>query len=188
MNRTVALVVVSGLIAANGFAAPLPQGTREIGVRGNVDFASAAGTSIDGEVALGIFALDNFEVGLTGSISKNDVLERWSGGVFSELNIDMGGALVPFIGVAAEFASAEIEADGNGEEAEGSGEEVAEVDDDSEEAVILTAKAGLKWFVASNIAIDTAIAQSWATEDVFQNDNKMEDTDTRVEVGIRVFF
>jgi len=173
------------LIAANGFAAPLPQGTKEIGVRGKVDFASAAGTALDGEVSLGIFALDNFEVGLTGSISKNDVLERWSGGVFSELNIDTGGMLVPFIGVAAEYASAEVEV---GEETEGGDAETAQSEEDSEDAVILTAKAGLKWFVASNVAIDTAIAQSWATEDVFQDDNRMEDTDTRVEVGIRVFF
>ena len=167
------LVFVLSCVAftAVAVAAPAERGTRELSVSGSFDPKGATGTTVDLSGRVGYFIFDYVEVGLIGGYSDDETVQMWSGGVFGELNVPVNDTFVPFIGAGARYGNTEI-------------------DDPAEEtdSVTLDLFGGAKFLVSENLAVSLAYVFSQANEDVFINDGALEDTDSRLELGMRFFF
>ncbi|MDA1349395.1 MAG: hypothetical protein O3A47_11120, partial [Chloroflexi bacterium] len=64
----------------------------------------------------------------------------------------------------------------------------AEPSDATEDAVVFEGEAGVKYFVSDGLAVSAQYVMSWANEDIFFDDAIAEDTDARLEIGMRFYF
>lgn len=204
MRKELIALGIAIAVATNCFGEllELEQGTREIGLQGNVDLASRDGRSFSVDALFGYFTANCFEIGIAGGYAENDVAETWNVGVFAELNFDLDGKLIPFIGAAAKYYGSKVTESMPtttiviSTTTNGAGETVqtedttttTETTETEDEAVVLEAKAGLKYFFAENVAFSVAYVTSFATEEIYWDDDKRQDTDARVEYAIRYFF
>ena len=170
MKKTLTLIIGMAFIAGAAYGAMLDEGTRELAVSGEWEFASEAGTAFDVELKLGQFIMDGVLVGVMGAIADDDWITAWGAGVYGEYHVDMGTALVPFVGVSAIYYDVDP--------AEGEGDD----------AVVVGGAAGVKYFIAENIAITANYLYEWASEDVFFDDDEVEDTNHSIQLGMRFYF
>jgi hypothetical protein len=169
MKKWMSMLTIAALAGASQ-AASLSQGTRELTLDGALDPDGASGTEISLDVGYGYFIQDNIEVGGEVSIADNDHATTYGLGGFAEYNFDQGSALVPFAGVGLGWFNTEIDD--------------LDVDDD---AVVASLFGGVKYFLAENIAVTAQINLEWASEDIFLNDDDVEDTNIDFTVGMRFF-
>lgn len=167
MKKWLSLIAVAA-VAGTSFGASLKEGTRELVVEGGLDPEAADGTAVALGVKYGVFIQDSVEVGVSGAYADSDDSTVYGAGVFGELNFDSGSSTVPFVGVDASYLNSDI----------------GGVEDD---AVEVTGSAGVKLFVAENVAISVQANYHWASEDIYVNDGDVEDTDIDVTVGMRFF-
>ncbi len=170
MKKLLALMVGIVFVAGSTYGAMISEGTRELAVQGELQFESEAGTAFDFDIKLGQFVAHGVQVGVLGGIADNDFLTAWGAGVFGEYNHDLGTELVPFVGVSGSYLRVDPDV--------GS----------SEDAFVVGAEAGGKYFIAQNIAISLSYLFEWATEDMFFDNGDVEDTNHSIQLGMRFFF
>lgn len=172
MTRKILAIALIAAIAASAQGMFLEEGTSELSLSGLLDFDTANGTLTDLNVFYGYFVMDYLEVGLEAGYLNDDAFRVWALGPKADYNFDIGYSVVPFIGGALKFASAE-----------------QKVIDESDNAGIAALDAGAKFFITEYAAISVALVGELATDDIYaEKDGETSSTDTRIELGMRFFF
>jgi opacity protein-like surface antigen len=169
MRKFIALSMIAALACASQ-AASLKEGTQEIVVNGLFDPSALGGTAWSLGGSYGYFIQDNVEVG--GSLAladTEDVGSTYDIAAFAEYNFDQGNEVVPFVGASVAYKYLDLE------------------DVDSDNAVVGTVSAGVKYFLAENVAIRAAANASIASEDVYADDDDVTDNDFNVTLGMAFY-
>jgi hypothetical protein len=164
----IALAVLAGA-AGLSRGASLAQGTQEVVVEGLFDGSTAAGDQSALQGRYGQFIIDNVEAGVAAAFNDNDLGTVYDIGVFGEYNVDLGTELVPFFGAEVSYRYLDLE----------------EIDTD--DSIVLTISAGAKYFLAENVAIRVGLNASLASEDVYANDEDVEDNDFNLSIGMAYY-
>lgn len=172
MKKIIALMM--GL-TVSAYGAMIQEGTQELGLSGWLDFETIDGTEVNFDASYGYFIMDGIQVGARASVYDSDSVSEYGLAAFAEYNLDLGSQLVPFVGVSVGWGKAEVDFGGD----------LGKVDDD---AVVASAQVGAKYFFVENIAVSLAYQFDWASEDLYYNDNKAEDTDHSIQLGMRFYF
>jgi opacity protein-like surface antigen len=154
----------------------IKKGTHELSLHVSPDFEGAVGDMIFAQAGYGWFVWDRFETRGTFSYT---ILEDVAGedsdyrtsefGLAGEYHLDRGGNLIPYLGAGLGWRSSHF---GNFEES----------------ALVYGPRAGLKYFLADNVALDLEVTYKIGSADVFINDFEAEDTDLSSGIGLRVLF
>lgn len=165
------------LLATAAHGQMLAEGTQELGVDGLVDFSTANGTLIRADLSYGYFIYDYTE--LIGSLGfqDSDDYTLWSLGFGSQYNFDLASVLVPYCGAGLKLASYETSSMSRG----------STVEDDGI-AFVFGLEGGIKYFITDNMALSGALVFEIATEDLYSEDDGFENTDARLDLGLRYFF
>lgn len=150
-------------------AVMIGEGTRELTADGEYQFSSEVGRALSLNLSLGLFVMDGLQVGLLGGVSDSDLVTMWKGGAFAEYNVDLGHSMIPFVGVQVLYSYADLETS-------------------SEDSAVLGGYAGLKYFIAENIAVSLKYLLEWADDDIFYDDREAKDTNHSVQLGMRFYF
>jgi hypothetical protein len=163
------LAIVAGLaLAASSYGMTLAEGTKEISLKGFWDAESINGSLFFLEAGYGVFVMDNVEVGARVAVEDNDAISTWAVGAFGEYNFDIGSELVPYVGAEINYANSDVDGvNENGDAIEGVG------------------SVGLKYFVTETLAIDGAFNYKWASENIYPDDDDMNDSTYNLTVGLR---
>lgn len=169
--------VISCFLASTISADPkITKGTRELSLHVSPDFESTIGDMILVQAGYGVFLRDRLELrgtfnyALLEDIAGADAdYKMFEYGVVGEYHIDLGGAAVPYLGAGIGWGKSEF----------------GSLD---ESALVYGPRAGVKYFVADNVAIDFEVAYKLAFADVFINDFIAEDHDLSLGLGLRVLF
>jgi hypothetical protein len=164
-------------VAPDGCAEPrIGKGTRELALHISPDFESAIGDTIFVEAGYGVFVRDRLQVRGTYSytlmedIAGNDNDYRMSElALVGEYHFRVGNAFVPYVGLELGWSQSQF-------------------GDFDESALVYGPRAGLKYFMADNVALAFEAAYKFAGTDVFINDFTAEDTDLTLAFGLRVMF
>ena len=176
--KWIALAAAFGLatLAAPG-AALVTQGSSELGLAGNLDTDSVAGTDFDLRVNYAYFVFDRFSVGVRGLLGDNDWWSYFGAGVTTEYNFRMsenfrplfGTDFVPlFLGAAIDFRSTKL--------------------DDRQNAVVFCGEAGSKFFLTDATALVLSMVGEIGTEDIYYDKDGPSDKDLRFQLGLRFYF
>ena len=169
---TYALATLS-LLTLQVSAAPLALGTQEVRLDGGIDFESSAGTDITLNVGYGYFIADYIEVGGLFGIADNDIVTSLSIGGFAEYNIDTATEMIPFLGSQLRLVYADIDVGASSE---------------SQTALALGVYAGAKFFLTEELAISARFLIEVATDDIYPEENKINNIDFGIDFGLRYFF
>ena len=160
------VVVIVAVLATFVHAQPsIQEGTRELSLSGGWDPEGAAGATMALDVGYGVFVRDLIEVGSLVSYESDDDATTWGLGGFAEYHFDMATMTVPYVGFR-----------------------LAYIDYDVDTTFGYGLTAGVKHFIADNVAIDIALQYMVAGEDIFNNDGTVEDNDLAFVFGLRVMF
>jgi opacity protein-like surface antigen len=172
MLALVVAALASASFAADGVVTPsLKEGTQEIVADGFYDPSSMEGDVFSIGMSYGYFVMDNVEVGVGAAYQDADKLgSSVELGAFGEYNFDLGTPLVPFVGVGVSYTYLDYE----------------EVDTD--DSIVGTGSAGVKYFLADNIALRLAANASIASEDVYSDeDGDVTDEDFNITLGMAFY-
>ncbi len=170
MKKILTAIMGMAFMAGTAHGVLIGQGTRELAVQGDMQFASEVGTAFEIDLRLGQFVIHGVQVGILASVADNDIATQWGIGAFTEYNVDLGTELVPFAGLAAKYSYLDPDVG------------------DSNDGAVFGAAAGVKYFFAENIAISLNYLFEWATDDVFRDKEEAEDTNHSIQLGMRFFF
>ncbi len=165
------------LLASYAEAQPLiRKGSRELSIHVSPDFEGAVGDMIDARAGFGWFLRDGLAARATLAYA---ILEDVAGedsdyrtsefGLAGEYHLRRDSRLVPYLGVGLGWRSSHF---GKLEES----------------ALVYGPRAGIKVFIADNVALDFELTYKLASADVFINDFVAEDTDLWSGIGLRVLF
>lgn len=160
-------------LAGGAFAANLDVGTKEVKASGTVDFDTVADTLIALDVGIGTFPIDNVEVGVEGLISDDDIVTTYGIGVFSDFFFPMDQYVIPYAGVNLALVGAEVD--------------LGPTNEDST-ALQFGIDLGGAWFITEDLAVDTKLLFRVATDDIYAEQDGVENTDWRLVLGLRYFF
>ena len=179
MRKYLIVVAIVGALATFAHAQVFPwieEGTREFLLEGDWDPKGTTGTEIELSAGYGFFLRDLFEVGgLLSYASYEDAggpgvdSKSWGLSGFAEYHFDVLNAALPYVGARIGYVDTE----------EASWDKTA---------FVYGPRAGIKYFIADNIAIDAALEYMFATEDIFTNEGEHEDSDLSLKFGIRTMF
>lgn len=171
LKKLLFLVACFMLITNVCYAKMLTQGTKELDIEGSYDDHTAAGESFWTAIGFGYFIVDNLEVCIAGAFIYNDLQTGYHPALGLQYNIDLGGKLVPFIG-------------GNIGWGIWNNKNTEDVD-----AFVYGVEAGLKYFLAENVALSGAVDYDWATDNLWdEEDGTMNDKDLSIHFGLRYYF
>jgi len=173
MKRFITALFAAMISTSTAFATMLAYNTEEYRLQGNLDFDSAAGTEFEIEVGYGYFVADYVQVGGLVSYLNNDIITSGSGGVFSEYNFETETSLIPFVGTQVRYIYASIDIAGS---------------DESTDALAGGIYGGLKYFIYDNLAVSLRLLFEAATDDVYAEDDDINDTDLGIDFGLRMYF
>ncbi len=173
MTKITGVLLAVGLVGSTAFGAMLNQGTRELGIAGELDRDTAAG-----EVSFGQFIMDGLILGagVMGAYQDYGDLDAQTYGakVFAQYHLDMASPLVPFAGAAGGVQYAKVEVDDAGS--------------DSETVWMGELQLGVKTFIANNIAIATYGFFDFSNEEIYSDKDEMEKTNWGLRIGMNSYF
>jgi opacity protein-like surface antigen len=168
MKKIMSVLIVAAMAAGSALGGALDEGSRELGVQGSVDFESSQGTDARIALKLGQYVARGVQVGVSGSFADNDAETLWGGSVFGEYNLILDEQpVVPFVGLSLGFVRSEPDRF------------------DDENALVFGVEAGGKYFLSENTAVTLSYIFSLASEDIYVNDNQLEDTEHGILLGLR---
>ena len=156
----------------------LEKGAKELGLSGNIDLeGTQGGVDVVLDASYGYFIARDLEIGPIISFSRTNDGDILSYGVGAFVDYHIVGAsmvgfarTVPYVGASLELTALDTDL----------GED--------QNALALTPKVGIKWFLRSYLAIDTHFYFSLATDDIYVNDNELDSYDYGFNLGLRVYF
>jgi hypothetical protein len=170
MNKVTYLLALA-LLAGVGRAASLKQDTQELVVNGALDPEGIGGSAdFSLSVGYGYFIADNLEGGVEAAFADNDLLTSYGFGAFGEYNFNIGTPFVPFAGGKLNWAKVEVD----------------DLDKNND-ALVVGAYGGVKFFLAENVAISGQLNVDLASDDIYVNKNKLDNTDVTLTLGMRFF-
>ncbi len=173
MKTNLLAAFIASFLAVQSFAASLNQGTRELVVQGLFDVETTEDSQLDLTIKYGHFVLNYIELGAAFDFSDNDIVSSYGIGAFAEYNFDQGTEVVPFVGASIGWGRSTIDTD---------------VVDEENDAVVLGAEAGSKYFLAENIALAASGEFNWASADLYGEENDVSDTNIQLNLGMRFYF
>jgi hypothetical protein len=177
-SRWMAAALLAGLVSSSAvLAAPRTgRGNQELAVHVSLDFEGAVGDTISADAGWGWFVRDGLLLrGLLSYAILEDVAAQDSDyrtrelAVASEYHFRRARSLVPYVGLGVGWRSTEFA-------------------DLTRSGMVYGPRAGVKYFLADNVALDFEVAYRFAGDDVFVNDFVVEDTDLGSAIGLRVYF
>ena len=172
MNKIV-MTLAALLLAGSTYAASLSAGTQELVVNGLFDPDTIGDSELALDVKYGQFIQDNLEIGGYGDILDNDLISRYGLGAFVEYNFDQGTEVVPFLGGSLGWGASEYDVG---------------AEEDNKSALEIAGEGGAKYFIAENIAVSASAKFSFATDDIYAEDDELADTDVKLNLGMRFYF
>ncbi len=178
-------IFVFALVAAFAVTAQaqmLQEGTQEVIISvGQLDFEGPNGATIDLGGGYGYFIQDNLEVGaLVNWFDDGDDAQQYGLSFFGEYNFAQWMAdsmFVPAVGLTAGWIHAKNTEIGG------------YIDEDAEgDAFEVTLRPAIKYFLSEVVSIDLGVYASWATDDMYNNDGDVEDTDFGMDWTLRAYF
>ena len=183
MSRRIAIAAAVAVLASAAGAVAQPRiqrGHQELSVHVSPDFEGAVGDMIDVEAGFGVFVRDRLSLrgtllyeGLEDVAGEDSDYRSAEIGLAAELHFIGGGGgrsrFVPYLGA-------------------GVGWRRTRFDLLDESAAVYGPRAGLKIFLADNVALDFEVTYKLGSADVFINDFVPEDTDLSSGIGLRVLF
>ena len=176
-SRLATAALLAGVVSTTAAAAAprTERGAKELSVHVSLDFEGAVGDTISADAGWGWFVRDG--LALRGIVSYA-ILEDVAGDESDFRTLELGAAfehhfrrdrqLVPYVGVGAGWRKTEFA-------------------DVSRSGPVYGPRAGLKVFLADNVALDLELVYRFAGDDVFVNDFVVEDTDLASAIGLRVY-
>lgn len=181
------LSVLMMMAATSVLAGPIAYNTEEYRLNGSIDFDTIAGTELDIEAGYGYFFQDYTEAGVLVGVADNDYVTTLSLGGFLEYNFDTDTEFTPFVGAELSVLYSDVEVETvivnpeTGETSTGS-------DDESTTALALGIYAGAKYFIADNLAISARVFLEVATDDVYAEEDGLNNVDSGIDFGLRFFY
>lgn len=153
------------------------KGSRELALAGNLDFATAAGTSIDLNLKYAYFFWDRISVGLRAEGFNNDAMNSYGLGVCGEYNFKLspnyrpliGTDFVPFVGAYLDYRHAKLY-------------------DEKLDVAVFGGEAGVKFFLTDSVAVALSLVGELATDDIYADDLDATDKDLSIQMGMRFYF
>ncbi|MCI0347468.1 MAG: porin family protein [Chloroflexi bacterium] len=175
--RLAAVGLVLAWVASTAEAQPLlHRGSRELAVHVSPDFEGPVGDTIQASAGFGLFVRDDLEAratlgyGILEDVAGQDSDYRMRElGLGAEYHFLPAARAVPYLGPVLGWRSSHF-------------------GDVEESGLVYGAGAGLKLFLADNVALDLGATYRLASADVFVNDFVAEDTDLSSAIGLRVLF
>jgi len=169
-------VLSLALAPAAGAQPMIQRGVQELSVHVSPDFEGAIGDMLLAQAGYGVFVRDRLEARATFGYA---VLEDVAGEdedyrmqeveLAAEFHVAQWGVFVPYLGAGVGWRSSHF-------------------GDLEESALVYGPRAGLKIFLADNVALDFEVTYKLSSADVFINDFVAEDTDLTSVIGLRVLF
>ncbi len=188
---TVSLMLAVLVVAAQGVT--IPKGSKELSIEGLFDGSDVDGDRTDVTFFYGEFPEDNLEMGLQFRVIDTDHTRQVRGGMRVEMT-KPNFEVAPYAAITLEYATFEIDFPASPVVLAADGTEVqpttrASDQNRDDDAIVVGGHAGLKWFIAENIAVSGAFVYEWATEPIYvTNDGEVEDSDISLRFGMRFFF
>lgn len=162
MKNILALLLLLSPLCASAQVLKLNQGHME---------ASGSGWFNSREMGfssrVGYFVQDYLQVGVQADWASSDFIDRVSLGVYGFYLYETSSYLLPYYGGGLGYGSVDI--DGLAE---------------SESGVELTLFAGLKYYLADNVTLNTELYVGASTGDTYISDDDLESTDIGLTIGL----
>lgn len=167
--------VACALVLLAGFAQGemIFKGTRELGMSGFLDLDTVEDATIRLDVTFGQFVMDYLQIGTRAGLSISDPQRQFRGDLFTEYNIELNAAVLPYVALSIGILAADVEY----EEIEG-----------NDVAFSTGGELGLKGFLTEEVALFGGVEYLWASTKVFLANDKVENTDLRLKLGLRFYF
>jgi hypothetical protein len=177
------LAVVGSLMASPALAQDaddrpmLDQGTRELSIAGRIDVPELDELDYDLDGSFGYFFRDGWEVGVQLSAADFGGQDRVEITGFTEYNFKREKQWVPYVGGGIGLVSADFDDD-----------ITLATPIDDEDGLIFDVEGGVKYFMRPYMALSFAIDFKFATEEIFETDEEIEDNLSSIKIGMRFYF
>lgn len=155
----------------------LTQGSNELGLSGQLDTSSVAGTDFDLQCKYAYFFWDRASLGLRAAFGDNDWWSYFGLGTTAEYNFRMpegyqsliGTDLVPlFVGAAIDYRHVNL--------------------DDSEDAFVFGLEIGTKLFLTDSAAVVLSMVGEMGTADIYYDKDEPTDKNLLFQLGLRFYY
>ncbi len=172
-----AAAVAATLARTADAEALITQGSSELGVGGQLDFASAVGTDVGIDVRYAYFFWDQISLGGVAGFGDNDAATSFKIGMVGEYNFKLsdqyrpivGTDFVPFAGLGLSY-------------------QYVDIYHNKESALVFTTEGGVKFFLTDSAAITASGVFDLATKDIFPDDDDAKKWDLSLRLGMRFYF
>lgn len=155
----------------------LDQGTRELSIAGRIDIPELDELDYDLDGSYGYFFRDGWEAGIQISAADFGGQDRVELTGFTEYNFMRDRQWVPYIGGGIGLVSADFDDD-----------VTLATPIDDEDGLIFDVEGGVKYFMRPYMAVSFAIDFKFATEEIFETDEAIEDNLNSIKIGMRFYF
>ncbi len=180
MKKTIGLFLTATMLALSPMAfgaALVTKGANELGLDGDLDFATASGTRLEASAKYAYFFWNRVSLGLQGVVFNNDAMHQFGFGVTAEYNFVLssnykplfGTDLVPFLGTSLCYRHAKLF-------------------DEKESAVVWGGEGGVKFFLTDTTAITLSLLGELASEDIYDDDLEATNKDLSLRLGMRFYY
>lgn len=177
-QKGLATGILALLIAAPAWSQNLLHGTKEIGLSGGIDFDTSADTEFNFGMTYGYYILDQVEVGGFISIRDNDDAQQLETSVFGQYDFDLKNQWVPYIQARLGWARGEVNYI----------DDMGILNDEDEDAIIGTLRPGIRYHLNDFVALDLNADLQYASEEIFDEVDEINDTQILVNWGIRAYW
>jgi opacity protein-like surface antigen len=173
MKKWVTLVAAF-LMAVTGQAVILTEGTQEIEVSGFYDPEAADDYEYDLTLGYGRFLIDNFELGVRGTVSGSDHVTLYGIQGLAEYNFPVAERVSLFVQGTVGWLGGEVKDRVTG-------------DKESNDTAAASVAGGAKYFITDTVALSLDVEYTKATDDIFANDDDLEDDNVDFNLALRFY-